>query len=92
MSNMDWLFDNSHINYDIIHKIAKEANLTDYTFSILSGNKYNPALLIYKINKENYYVINLNTLQPDNLSICKTPLSQDIINLMKSVNINNLGD
>ena len=90
MSNMDWLFENIHINYDIIHKIAKEANLSNYTFSILSGNKYNPAFLIYKINKENYYIINLQTLQPDKMSVCQKELTHETINLMKSVNINNI--
>ena len=89
MSSSDWLFEDVHLNMQIIDEIAKNANisLNTHSFSILCQNSNRPALLIYKPKKsiEAYYILNLRTLEPIHESLCKIPISEEIKEKMKSV-------
>lgn len=91
MASSDWLFENIHLNREIIDEIAQSAGISmeTHTFSILCQNGNKPALLLYKFKKSisAYYIINLRTLEPTYESECKVQLTKEIIEKMKSVNL-----
>lgn len=87
----DWLFENVHLNMEIVEEIAQNAyiSLETHTFSILCQNRNRPALLIYKMKHTSYpyYIIDLQTLEPTEDSQCKISVTKEIQEKMKSVNL-----
>lgn len=87
----DWLFENVHLNMEIVEEIARNAgiSLETHTFSILCQNRNRPALLIYKMKHTwyPYYIIDLRTLEPTEDSQCKISMTKEIQEKMKSVNL-----